>query len=271
MKIEVSVATMGQTDLSLYDKMNLSCDAVIANQCDRWHYREEPRENGRVRMLSTATRGVGVNRNLALELADTDVILFADDDVVYYDGTLQGVREAFDALPDADVIVFGMDMTRNGEVFEQRRSQTKRLSLIRSMKFGTYRIAVRRQAVEQHHIRFSTLFGGGALYGSGEDSLFLRDCFRVGLKVYAHSYVLGRCAKDVSSWFRGYDQKYLFDKGAWIACAFPKAKHLIKWYFVFRFAEKATLSWRQSLRCIDRGMTAFRHLEAYTPDDTENR
>ena len=44
-------------------------------------------------------------------------------DVTYYDGTLQGVINAFRELPDADVIFFGIDMTRNGEVFDKRRNK----------------------------------------------------------------------------------------------------------------------------------------------------
>ena len=35
------------------------------------------------------------------------------------------------------------------------------------------------------HITFSLLFGGGAKYSNGEDSLFLKDCLKYGLVVYA--------------------------------------------------------------------------------------
>ena len=65
MELEVLVATMGQTDCSLAKQMNLGRPAVIANQCGRWDHQEQ----GSVRMISTATKGVGINRNLALELA----------------------------------------------------------------------------------------------------------------------------------------------------------------------------------------------------------
>ena len=34
-KLQVLVATMNQCDVSLVEKMNLNCDAVIANQADR--------------------------------------------------------------------------------------------------------------------------------------------------------------------------------------------------------------------------------------------
>ena len=63
-------------------------------------------------------------------------------------------------------------------------------------------------------------FGGGCIYSSGEDSLFLKACFERGLKVYSNAYVLGSCCKDVSSWFRGFNEKYFYDKeqGIYLDC-----------------------------------------------------
>ena len=259
MELEVLVAAMGQTDLSLPEKMNLERPALIGNQCGVWGYEEQ----GNVRMVSTATRGVGLNRNYALSLARGDILLFADDDMVYYDPGLQGVVDAFAAHPKADAIFFSIDKTLNGEISESSLCRTKRLQLWNSMSFGTYRIAIRRSAVEKHRLSFSPLFGGGSKYGSGEDSIFIRDCFRAGLTVYSHSYVLGATAKDSSSWFTGYNEKFMFDKGAFLACAFPKAKHLIKWHFIRRFHSRSELSLREILLWMDRGIEAFGRLESY--------
>lgn len=252
---------MEQTDCSLVEKMNIKTSAVIANQCQRWDYEETNR--GRVRMISTDTKGVGINRNFALELAKGDILLFADDDMTYYDGALQGVIDAFQTLPDADVILFGVDMTRGGQVYEKRRTPIRRAHIWNSMKYGTYRIAVRRQALRKHNIWFSTLFGGGCQYGCGEDSIFLRDCFRAGLKVYSHSYVLGTCAKDVSSWFSGYNEKYFYDRGAMLACAFKKAKHIIKWYYIWKFSRKTELPLKKVVRLTNAGIAAFQTLKPY--------
>ena len=248
---------MHQTDLSLAEKMNLQCPAIIANQCDRWSTQQHTYPFGTVRMVSTDTRGVGINRNLALALADAEIVLFADDDMVYYDGALQGVADAFRQLPDADVILFSIDMTRNGEVFDERRSPIRRLHLWNALKYGTCRMAVRRSALQRSNVWFSTLFGGGCRYGSGEDSLLLCHCFRAGLRVYSHSLVLGRCAKDSSTWFSGFNEKFMFDKGAWIACAFPTCKHLIKWYFIRKFTHKSQLSAKDTAAWVNRGVRAF--------------
>ena len=101
-KLQVLVATMGQQDLSLAEKMNIDCAAVIANQDDR----EEIQKQGRVKMITTATRGVGLNRNIALLAADAELLLLADDDVVYYEGMAEAVEKAFAESPKADVLIF---------------------------------------------------------------------------------------------------------------------------------------------------------------------
>lgn len=263
MELQVLVATMDRTDDSLVETMQFQRPAIIANQCGHWRNREYEHEFGTVQLLCSDTKGVGINRNLALLTATADILLFADDDITYYDPTLQGVVDAFRELPQADVIFFGMDMTRGGEITEKRHCKTQRRHLFNSMRYGTYRIAIRREAVQRHRLRFSHLFGGGCLYGSGEDTLFIADCFRAGLTVYSHSYVLGQCAKDSSSWFTGYNGKFFYDKGAWIAATFPKSKHLVKWYFGYRLSKKAGISLQQAMAEMDRGIRGWQDLTPY--------
>ena len=104
-KLQVLVATMRQSDMSIAEKMNISCEAVIANQAGRNEFTETVGEFGRIRMISTDTVGVGLNRNIALFASDSDIILFADDDVVYNDDMPQNVIDAFRENPKADVII----------------------------------------------------------------------------------------------------------------------------------------------------------------------
>lgn len=262
MEIEVLVAAMNQSDLSLYDKMNLKCNAVIANQCGKWDYCESEK----VRMISSATKGVGINRNIALECSKADILLFADDDIVYYDGELKGVLEAFEKLPRADVIFFGMDMVRGGEIYKKHRRRTKRLHIWNSLNYGTCFMAVRKSSVQKNSLCFTELFGGGAIYSCGEDSLFIRDALSCGLKVYSYDYVLGKCIRDESSWFKGYDEKFLFDKGAWVAAAFPRMKHLMKLYFSKSAANRAQCSYSKALKYVNKGIKAYRSLGVYTEE-----
>ena len=213
MKVEVLVATMHQTDFSKIEEMNIQSDVVFANQADGQAYSESTFSYGKARMITTDQRGVGRNRNLALLYAKGDILLFSDDDMVYEDGYATSIRQAFEQLPQADVIVFETNFEKQGKIYFRRKHKTARLPYRKSMKYGTYAIAVRKESIEMANIWFHTQFGGGCKYSSGEDSLFLVDCYRKNLNVYSYSYCLGRCKKDSSTWFEGYTEKYFRDKG----------------------------------------------------------
>ena len=83
MKLQVLVAAMQQKDLSLAEKMNTRCSTVIANQADRDEVLREATAYGEVKMVTTPTRGVGLNRNIALLASDADIVLFMYRDNYY--------------------------------------------------------------------------------------------------------------------------------------------------------------------------------------------
>lgn len=258
-RLQVLVATMHQKDLSIAKKMNIRCGAVIANQADRNEFLEEDD----LKMITTATRGVGLNRNIALLASEADILLFADDDIVYNDDMPQAVMAAFRDNPQADVMVFGMDMVKNGSVFERRRLKNRRLYVINAMRFGTYRIAVRRKALLKANILFNQNFGGGCPFSSGEDSLFLKACFDRGLKVYAHEYVLGTCAKDTSTWFVGYNEKYFYDKGVLMRSLFPRIPHVMAFYFAIRFKRQTELAVGKRILLMQEGVRGGKFMRPY--------
>lgn len=267
--LQVLVASMGQKDLSLANKMNFDCSAIIANQTDCCGYISERREYGMVEMYSTDTRGVGVNRNIALAAADAEFILFADDDISYYDGLKRNVLKAFSDEPRADIMVFGVDIVKNGEIAERRRHKDKERRIWNSMRFGTCVMAARREAIERNSIIFNTNFGGGCIYGSGEDSLFLKACFGCGLRVFSSSYVLGACSKDASSWFTGCNEKYFFDRGALMGYLFPKMSHLMALYFAVNFKKETDIRCKKRISLMFAGLRAGKKLIPYSEYLTE--
>lgn len=258
-RLQVLVAAMHQKDLSIVDKMNIRCSAVIANQADR----NEILVEGDVKMITTATRGVGLNRNIALLAADGDILLFADDDMVYYDDMAQSVAEAFRENPQADVLVFGLDIVKNGSITERRHLKYRRLRVFNAMRFGTCRIAIRRSALLRANISFNQNFGGGCPFSAGEDSLFLKACFDRGLKVYAHEYVLGTCAKDASTWFVGYNEKYFYDRGVLMRYLFPCMPHLMALYFAVRFKRTTDIPVGLRIQLMQEGVRGGKHMRQY--------
>lgn len=263
MNLEVLVATMNQDDLSLYKKMNLQSDVIFANQCGENSIKKDKIEGHNVLMVSTDTVGVGINRNLALMYATADIILFSDDDVIYADGYEQEVIKAFQKYPDADAIFFKIVNIKDGEADKICGNESGRLRFYNSLKYGTCGIACKNKSLKKCNIHFSELFGGGCIYGCGEDSLFILDLYRRKCKVYASDYVLLRTISNESTWFQGYNEKYFFDKGAWIKCAFPKIYWLMKWYFVFRFGGLSELTAGERLSQLNMGIRAFNDLQVY--------
>ena len=249
-ELQVLLATMNRHDFSIAKTMNISCGAIIANQSDY----ESIDTQGNLKMITTRTRGVGLNRNIALLAATSEFVLFADDDMVYYDGMPEAVVAAFRDNPDADVLIFGLDIVKNGAVTEKRRPQKKRRHLWNSMRFGTCTIVARREALLRHNISFHQCFGGGCQFSSGEDTLFLKACFDHKLRVYSHDYVLGTCSKDTSTWFTEYGEKYFYDKGVLVRYLFPGMYFLMVPYFAISFKRQTELGVLRRIRLMYAGV-----------------
>lgn len=232
--VQVLVACMNQKDDSLYKEMNLQTDAVLANQCDEYSYRLYTEADGsKVELISTADRGVGKNRNKALMNANGKYLLCSDQDMIYVDGYEKIIEDAFEKCPKADIIVFNLQYLNRLTSGKKETDKFKRLRLWRCMRYGTARVAMRKAAIDKACLSFSTLYGGGAKYSSGEDSLFIREAFRKGLKMYVSPTVIAKVKQEESSWFHGFTDKYFIDKGILIANAFPVMKHLLIYYFAY--------------------------------------
>lgn len=226
MKVQVLVATMNQTDYSLLEKMNIQTDAIIGNQCDRNEITEIEYKNRTVKWMSFDERGVGLNRNNTLMRATEDILLFADDDVVYMDGYEETIVEFYKSHPDADVVIFNFKMKRGDNAFFERVKKEGRVGRRAATKYGTYCISARREKIRFANVFFHMDFGGGAKYSSGEDSVFLQDCCRKKLKIYATKAMIGVLDHGESTWFKGYNDKYFFDKGVLFSTLFPVAGYL---------------------------------------------
>lgn len=236
MKVEVLLATMfyEQEDENFLDLMNIQTDIVIGNQCDHNGNEIFTHNGNSVTLLSRKERGVGRNRNTCLFYSDADIILFADNDVRYYDGYRDKIKGYYTTHPDADMVIFNFKEKRDNEPLHDINTHNKKAHLKDITKFGTWAVTARRESILKKRISFSLLFGGGAKYGCGEDSLFLTDCYKSGLNIYLSDDTLGEVIHKESTWFKGITEKYVFDKGALFKAMCPRIckavmiRHVIK-------------------------------------------
>ena len=211
MKLQVLAAAVNQEPETLAEKMNLETEAVIVNQCGRYDYREYLHKDRLIRCFSMTERGVGLSRNTALLHAEGEICLFSDEDIVFDSGYERKVLDAFEKNPDADLITFNF---RVDELRATYYNETcRRIRWYNYGRYPTYAVAARLEALRRANVGFSLLFGGGARYSNGEDSLFLRDCLKKGLKIFASTEVIGEEKERESTWFHGYNDKFFRDRG----------------------------------------------------------
>lgn len=261
MDLQVLVATMDQEDASLIERMNIRSPAIILNQARETSHSVHDFDFGRVDFVTVPLRGVGRNRNIALQWAEANICLLADDDVVYYSDYPSVIHDAFTSFPDADVILFNLDVTEttDGRTIPTT-TRTRRLGMRAAVRYSTPRLAFRRSSIQAANIHFSTLFGGGAEYASGEDTIFLADCIRKGLRIYAVPSAIGAYALTDSSWFSGFDAQYLQDRAALYSAIWGRMAPLAGAAFIskHRAKFKPDLTSTQALREYIRGYHAFK-------------
>ncbi len=211
MKVQVLASVMNQEMEHIVNRMNLDTDAVIINQCNHYSVEEMDWRGHTVRFFSCAEKGVGRSRNSAILRADSDICLFSDEDIVYGDGYGEAIAQEFEQNPKADMILFNIQVEENRRTYFN--TARKRVRWYNCGRYGAVSFAVRREKLLESGVMFSLLFGGGAKYSNGEDSLFLKDLMKKGLRVYTSPVVIGREAAEESSWFQGYNEKYFYDRG----------------------------------------------------------
>lgn len=211
MEVQVLVATMNQKDYSLLEKMNIHSSTIVGNQCDRNCIEHFEYGQYQVTYLNFAECGVGLNRNNTLMRATGDVCLFADDDMVYVEKYNEIVEKTFNENPQADVILFNLvEKVPHRYVIKK----VHRVWFHNYLRYGTARIAIRLKKVRENGIYFNQCFGGGTEHCHGEDNLFLTDCLKKGLKMYAVPVYIAELTEErESTWNKGYDDKYFTDQG----------------------------------------------------------
>lgn len=257
MTIQVLIATMNQTDFSLLDKMNIQTDAIVCNQCDRYGYQEFDYNGHNIKWFDFAERGVGLNRNNALMRATADICVLADDDMIFENEYPEIIEKVF-ADEQTDVAVFNLI-----EKEKKRYVIPKKLKITKKNygRYGAARVAFRREAVILNGISFNLLFGGGAKFSAGEDTLFLKDCLNAKLKFYGFPYALAYMNEEDrdSSWFEGYNDKYFFDKGILYYCLDRKKCKLLCLYHCFKFRNKyREYGWKNAYKMMKKGIKSVK-------------
>ena len=231
MNVQVLVAAMNKEPRQLVQQMNIESDAIIINQCNHFSVEEWEHHFRQIKCFNFGERGVGLSRNNALMRADRDICLFSDEDIVYRKDYETLIIQEFERNPDADMLIFNVEVDGGRKTYYN--TGRKRVRFYNCGRYGAVSFAVRTRALHESRVTFSLLFGGGAKYSNGEDSLFIKEFMDKGYHVYTTPVIIGRETVSISSWFEGYNEKFFTDRGVLYHFLYGKWAVLMAYRFLF--------------------------------------
>lgn len=206
--MDILVSCMYQKNMDIISKSNIKSDAIIINQCDCESYSKKIIPYGTIQMFSTKQRGLTKSRNMAIKKSKADICLLCDDDEVFQDDYLEKVLNAYNELPQADIIVFKM-----ANRVPSFKDKVMKIKFPMTMKVCSWQISFRRQSIINANIKFDELLGAGTDNGAEEELKFLTDCEKSGLKIYYVPSVIASVQQNKSTWFHGFNEKFFRDRG----------------------------------------------------------
>lgn len=254
MKLQLLVAAMHTDAITLAENMQIDSDAIIVSQGEFYAFEEIEYKGHHIKYFAMAERGVGLSRNTSLLRADGDICLFADEDIVYEKGYARMVIEEFEKHPEADMLVFNVHAAEGRETYYT--DTFGRVRWYNCGRYPTYSFAARTEQLHKKNITFSLLFGGGAKYCNGEDSLFIAECIKKGLKVYKVPVLIGRENGRESTWFKGYDEKFFFDRGVLYSHLYGCLARIMGFRFVYTKKREMCreIPWKEAYKILCKGI-----------------
>ncbi len=256
-RLSVLLSAMQLDDWHYIDKLNISGNALIINQCDREGDDRTEETNRYVRFISTKERGLSKSRNMALREAESEICIFCDNDVKYGQNYEEKILWEFDRMKEADIIVFFIERPeRHKPIFKHRR----RMGVLSTMKVFSPELAFRREKVLEAGLCMDEDFGAGARYSMGEENIFLYDAMRAGLKIYYAPVKIASLIENESTWFKGYTKEFFMNRGAGYLRMAGRFYHILIWQFALRKKKQYApdnMSFTDALRYMYRGADEY--------------
>lgn len=261
--IEVLIATMHKNSeediIKLVKKMNIQSDAIVINQNENWVEKKEIFfENKRITYICTKEKGLSRSRNLALKYATKEIVIIADDDVIYEEGYTKLIEQEYQKNKKADAIAFFVELEEYPKDINFIRSN-KAINKIESMKLCSVYLTFKLSAIKNQ--RFDERFGAGSRYTMGEESIFLFDLLEKNKKMFYCPKKIAYAELGESTWFNGFNKKYFFDKGAAYQRMFGNMSFFMSLQFILRKKDLFNQSILSSYLCMVNGIKDVKQKE----------
>ncbi|MEZ4791903.1 MAG: glycosyltransferase [Gelidibacter sp.] len=184
--LEILIATMNRGSLDFLDEMFINtdsskCHLLIINQTTPELLLASNKPN--IRVINSFERGLSKSRNLALQNAKGDIVLIADDDIVFEEGFFKHILQSFKLKTEAAMITF-IAMNLDGTPYRNYRKSAHWHDFKSIHDVISWEIAFRVQRIKDLNIQFDENFGLGSIFQTGEEYIFVRDVLIAGGKCY---------------------------------------------------------------------------------------
>lgn len=246
MKLETLVTTMHQKGFEKFIEMNIQTDVIFANQTDTNAYEETKIGDNTVKLISTKTRGLSRNRNIAITNSSADIVLFTDDDVRFRDGYEDVILNEFKKHPEASAIRFSMFAVayKDNAITDSEKAKPLKNPVFRKAtrkeisRYGVCGLAIKTTVMKEKSMFFNESFGSGTEDFCGEDTIFLQELLNKKVALYLSEEIIADIDKSGSTWFEGYTAKYFTVIGKVLANIYPRLCRLIVIRSAYKFSKR---------------------------------
>lgn len=157
--------------------------------------------------------GVSKNRNYLINKASADYVLFMDDDGIFCDNCDSQIKDIINSFQHHfDAIKFNI-VSLNQQRPIKQIVKVKKAKFSDVSSFGVCGLLVKREFLVNNHLYFDENVGPGNYISSGEDVMFLKKLCDKSKRFYLHPYVVASMDQKESTWFSGFDEQYMINKG----------------------------------------------------------
>lgn len=232
LKLQVLIATMNLVDKDkIFKDLNIKTNAIVINQVTKPNFKLIDSHDSKFQVYSYQEKGLSKSRNKAIKNSDADICIISDDDMTYVNNYEKIIKSAYEKYPNADIIVFYVESAPNS-LRKKSKLKEGRIKYLLSLKVQSVQMTFKRNSIVENNIKFDENFGAGTSNYMGEENIFLYDCLKKGLKIYSVPIKIAQLHDGDSTWFKGFDKKYLEVKGA----MFYRMSRLFSELFIIQFA-----------------------------------
>jgi glycosyltransferase involved in cell wall biosynthesis len=221
----------------------------------------ELKERADITLYQYKGEGLSANRNLAMDKAKADLIIFADDDARFTDSSIELARSTFENNPDLDVAFFTASTYTGKSLKDYPKEERLVTEIPKDYSISAIEMVCRRSRV-QSVVRFDERFGLGTKFLTcGEEDIWLTDALRLNLtmkyfpkKLVETSTMLKKSLVYIDAGVqrsRGAFEYYIHGLYAWIVC----------FKFAFHSATKGYCHFIPMMRHLSEGIIYMRRTE----------